>query len=51
MAYGQPGMMQPNVAPVPDVTMGMPNGANPFDAASPAMDAAKTVTDNKQYSL
>lgn len=51
MAYGQPGMMQPNVAPVPDVTMGMPNGANPFDAGTPAMDAAKTVTDNKQYSL
>lgn len=49
---GQPGAMQPNMnTPVPDVTMGMPNGANPFDSSSPAMDNAKTVTDNKQYTL
>lgn len=52
MPYGQP-MAQPGMAPMqtPDVTMGAMNGVNPFDAASPAMDAAKTVTDNKQYSL
>ena len=57
--YGQPGMPmqngmmnQPGAAPVPDVTMGMPNGANPFDVGSmPTMDAAKTTTDNKQYTL
>ena len=51
MPYGQPGMAQPGASPVPDVTMGMANGVNPFDASSPAMEAAKTVTDNKQYSL
>lgn len=51
MPYGQP-MGQPGMAqPTPDVTMGVANGVNPFDVASPAMDAAKTVTDNKQYSL
>lgn len=50
MPYGQPGAAQPQ-QPVPDVTMGMGNGANPFDSGSPAVDAAKTVTDNKQYSL
>ena len=49
MPYGQPGMAQGT--PVPDVTMGVANGVNPFDVASPAMDATKTVTDNKQYSL
>ena len=50
--YGQPGMAQPGAAPVPDVTMGAANGINPFDAASPAMDATRAqVTDNKQYSL
>lgn len=38
-------------APVADVTMGVQGGMNPFDANSPAMDAAKTTTDNKQYSL
>lgn len=48
--YGQPGMAQGT--PVPDVTMGMANGVNPFDSASPAMaGAAQQVTDNKQYSL
>ena len=49
----QNGMMtQPNMAPpVQEVSMGMPNG-NPFDVGStPSMDAAKTVTDNKQYKL
>lgn len=52
MPYGQPGMVQqPMNAPVPDVTMGAANGMNPFDAGSPAMNAAKTTTDNKQYSL
>ena len=51
MPYGQPGMAQPQQNPVPDVTMGAMNGANPFDAGSPAMEAAKTTTDNKQYSL
>lgn len=47
------GMMnQPGPAPVQEVTMGMPNGANPFDVGSmPTMDAAKTTTDNKQYTL
>lgn len=50
MPYGQPGMA-PQGQPVPDVTMGAANGMNPFDAASPAMDATKTTTDNKQYSL
>lgn len=50
MPYGQPGMAQQ--APVPDVTMGAMNGVgNPFDSASPAMAAAQTTTDNKQYSL
>ena len=51
MPMGQPGMVQPQAAPVPDVTMGAANGVNPFDAASPAMTAAQTTTDNKQYSL
>ena len=50
MPYGQPGMA-PQANPVPDVTMGAANGMNPFDSTSPSMDAAKTVTDNKQYSL
>lgn len=48
MPFAQPGMVQPGV-PVPDVTMGA-NAVNPFDVASPSMDA-KQVTDNKQYSL
>lgn len=51
MPYGQPGMAQPGASPIPDVTMGGMDGVNPFDSSSPAMDAAKTVTDNKQYSL
>jgi hypothetical protein len=50
MPYGQPGMAQ-QVQPVPDVTMGVANGVNPFDAASPAMSNAQQVTDNKQFSL
>ena len=51
MPMGQPGMA-PQANPVPDVTMGMANGANPFDVTSPTMDAAQaTTTDNKQYSL
>ena len=54
MPYGQPGMAQGMVMPqqpVQDVTAGVMNGANPFDVSSPTMDAAKTVTDNKQYNL
>ena len=51
MPYGQPGMVQPQQQPVPDVTMGAAQGMNPFDSASPAMNAAKTTTDNKQFSL
>lgn len=51
MPYGQPGMAQPGMASVPDVTMGAANGVNPFDAASPAMAGAAQVTDNKQYAL
>lgn len=57
MQYGQPGMAQGmgmpmmNQQPVQDVTAGAMNGANPFDVASPTMDATKTVVDNKQYSL
>ena len=48
--YGQPGVNQG--APVPDVTMGMANGVNPFDVSSPAMSGAtQQVTDNKTYSL
>lgn len=48
--YGQPGMAQGT--PVPDVTMGMANGVNPFDVASPTMaGASQQVTDNKQYNL
>ena len=48
--YGQPGVNQG--APVPDVTMGMANGANPFDVSSPVMGGAtQQVTDNKTYSL
>ena len=50
MGYAQPGAMQPQ-QPVPDVTMGAMNGANPFDSSSPSMDAAKTTTDNKQFKL
>ena len=55
MPYGQPGMA-PQAAPnpVPDVTMGAAaNGVNPFaiDSSSPAMNAAKATTDNKQFSL
>lgn len=53
--YGQP-MMQQGMnmnmqnQPVQDVTANTVNG-NPFDVASPTMDASKTVTDNKQYTL
>ena len=55
MPYGQPGMA-PQAAPNPgpDVTMGAAaNGVNPFaiDSSSPAMNAAKATTDNKQFSL
>lgn len=49
--YGQPGVAQPGMNPVPDVTMGGVPGGNPFDAGTPTMDATKTTTDNKQYSL
>ena len=51
MPYGQPGMAQ-QAQPVPDVTMGVANGVNPFDVASPVATAAQQqVVDNKQYSL
>lgn len=51
MMYNQPGAA-PQANPVPDVTMGAAaNGTNPFDSGSPAMNAAKTTTDNKQYNL
>ena len=57
MGMPQQGMMNSNMgmnAPVPDVTMTPAASGNPFDSASPSVNAAKstaTVTNNKQYSL
>lgn len=52
MPYGQPGMAPGTPQPmVQDVTAGVGNGINPFDSTSPTMEATKTVTDNKQFTL